>query len=64
MKNGKVIKSETENFKVKVYNPEKLHKKLEEVRFANVRKLKPYDKEQNVDEKDELIVFECQKYKE
>lgn len=54
-----VIKTEVEDYKVRLYEPEALRRTLEEIGFKQVKILKTFDKSKSYEQNDEVVVFEC-----
>jgi len=56
---NKIINTEIELIKVRLYDIQQLSQILREVGFSRVKVMKPFDKEQIPSAEDELVVFEC-----
>lgn len=60
VKDGRLLATELEDFRVRSYAPEEFHALLEQAGFADIQALKPYD-DTPADESDDAIVFRCRK---
>jgi SAM-dependent methyltransferase len=58
---NKIIHTEVEELKVRVYEPKELINILDECGFKNIKVIKAYDRNKSPDENDEAIVYECRK---
>ena len=58
---NKIIQTQIEEFKVRVYNPDELVKIVKDVGFSSVKLRKCYDHGELPCETDEVIVYECRK---
>ncbi|MBT4962749.1 MAG: class I SAM-dependent methyltransferase [Francisellaceae bacterium] len=58
---GSIIKTEIEDFKVRMYEPNDLKEKLENIGFSEVNLRKTFERNAVPDENDESIVYECRK---
>jgi SAM-dependent methyltransferase len=58
---SELIKTEFENFKVRLYEPENLIQMLQNVGFKEIKMIKAFDKEKTPDINDEVIIYECRK---
>lgn len=58
---NEIIKTEIEDFKLRLYDPSDLTEELKSVGFSTVRLVKAFDRSRLPDENDEVIVFECTK---
>lgn len=61
IQNNQITKTEIEEFKVRLYDPEQLTKKLKNVGFSNVNLLKAFDRKISPGNNDEIVVCECKK---
>lgn len=61
MEAGKIIHTEIEELRVKIYEKNQLMEMLQAVGFKNIRTLKAFDKSSAPTEQDESIVYECRK---
>lgn len=57
----KLIKTEIEELKVRIYGPGELTDMLASCGFKNIRMIKAFDSTANPGDKDETIVYECRK---
>jgi methyltransferase family protein len=58
---GNIIKTEIEDFKVRMYESNDLKEKLENIGFSEVNLRKTFDRHAVPDENDESVVYECKK---
>lgn len=58
---NQIIKTEIEEFKVRIYDPEKLVKILKNIGFSSVNLRKCFDRSVSPDDTDEAVVYECRK---
>ena len=58
---NEIIKTEIEDFKVRLYQPEELTQLLQQTGFRTVNILKAFDRTATYDDTDEVIVDECKK---
>ncbi len=58
---NQIIKTEIEDYKVRMYDPETLTQLLEETGFREIKIFKIFDRDASYDEKDEMLVYECRK---
>jgi SAM-dependent methyltransferase len=56
-----IIKTEIENFRVRLYDPLKLCSILEKAGFKNIKMIKPFDRNKEPDNHCELVIYECSK---
>ncbi len=61
MEAGKIIHTEIEELRVKIYEQDQLIEMLKAVGFKHIRILKAFDKSSAPTEQDESIVYECRK---
>lgn len=61
METGKIIHTEIEELKVKIYEQDQLTKMLQAVGFKHIRTLKAFDQSSGPTNQDESIVYECRK---
>lgn len=61
MEAGKIIHTEIEELKVKIYEQDQLTKMLQAVGFKHIRTLKAFDPSSEPAKQDESIVYECKK---
>jgi hypothetical protein len=57
----KVIHTEIEEFKIRLYEPEFLEKLLRETGFTHIQKIKAFDPGKKAETSDDVIIFECRK---
>jgi SAM-dependent methyltransferase len=58
---NEIIKTEIEDFKVRIYEPVLLIQLLKEVGFKDIKTFKAFDRAAAPDENDDVIVYECRK---
>ena len=58
---GSIIKTEIEDFKARMYEPNDLKEKLENIGFSEVNLRKTFKRNAVPDENDESAVYECSK---
>jgi len=58
---NQTTQTEIEEFKVRMYDPEKLVKTLKNIGFSNVTLRKCFDRGLSPDDTDEVVVYECRK---
>lgn len=58
---GKIIHTEIEELRVKIYEQDQLMKMLKAAGFKNIRTLKAFDQSSGPAKQDESIVYECRK---
>ena len=58
---NKIINTEIEELKVRIYEPYELKDILQQCGFKNILMVKAFDSATNPDDKDETIVYECRK---
>lgn len=58
---GNIVKTEIEDFKIRLYDPNDLKEKLKNIGFSEVTLRKTFDHYANPGENDENIVYECKK---
>lgn len=56
-----IVKTEIENIKVRLYEPENLKKLLSEIGFQKIEIIKAFDRNIKPSTDDEVIVYECGK---
>lgn len=61
MEAGKIIHTEIEELRVKIYEQDQLMEMLKAAGFKNIRTLKAFDQSSGPDNQDESIVYECRK---
>lgn len=61
MEIGKIIHTEIEELKVRIYNQEQLIEMLKEAGFKQIRTLKAFDSSKPPSNQDEVIIYECRK---
>nr|WP_253308604.1 class I SAM-dependent methyltransferase [Rickettsia endosymbiont of Ceutorhynchus assimilis] len=59
--NNKIICTEIEELKFRLYNQDELTILLHSVGFREVRAIKTFNKDRSPDEDDEIVIFECKK---
>jgi SAM-dependent methyltransferase len=60
VKDGQLLATELEDFRVRSYEQEEFRALLEQAGFADIRALKPYD-DASADDSDDAIVFSCRR---
>jgi len=58
---GSVIKTEIEEYNIKIYDPARLLEMLKQVGFKQVKTVKAFDRQTSSSENDESVVYECRK---
>ncbi len=58
---NQVIKTEVEEYKIKIYEPRSLLELLKSIRFRDVKILKAFYRSNGPGDSDESIVYECSK---
>lgn len=56
-----IIKTEIENFQVRLHDPIQLCSILKEAGFKDIKMIKPFDRNKKSDSNDELVIYECRK---
>ena len=56
-----IIKTEIENFRVRLHDPIQLCSILKEAGFKDIKMIKPFDRNKKPDSNDELVIYECRK---
>lgn len=58
---NKVLQTETEEYKIKIYDPQSLLELLKSIGFRYVKILKAFDRTNSPGDTDENVVYECRK---
>jgi hypothetical protein len=61
MEESRIIHTEIEELKIKIYEQDQLVEMLKAAGFSNVRILKAFDPQKQPDAQDESMVYECRK---
>lgn len=61
VQNNEIIKTEIEELKVRLYDPESLKQQLKHIGFSEVTLCKAYDRDLTSGQDDEVVIYECKK---
>ena len=61
VESNKILKTEVEDFKVRMYDLKNLLTILKEVGFSEIKLHKTFDIDKSPDENDEVVIYECKK---
>ncbi len=56
-----IIKTEIENFRIRLHDPYELAYLLKEIGFKNIKPMQPFNYNKKPGKNDEIVIFECQK---
>ena len=56
-----IIKTEVEEYNIKIYDSTELLKVLQEVGFKDIKAVKPFDRKSPPTDDDKSIIYECRK---
>ncbi len=59
VKDNKIVQTEVEELKIKVYNIDYLKKMLQDIGFKKIKIFKAFDKDKQPDIQDKSVVYEC-----